>query len=137
MDDKLSFRPFQTPTAILLIGGWGGLALLFNFSLPTLWPRWMMYALIIMAGTGTSLPVVYWFNLVFSSGARSQIGVIVRESLSVGVYFAVLAWLSIGRVLNFPIAVWLGLGFFVIQYLLRLREPSNNSKNVPPQSSIH
>jgi hypothetical protein len=46
-----------------------------------------------------------------------------------------LTWLSIGGILNFQIAVWLALGLIVIEYLLRLRESSNKSENVPPQSS--
>ena len=136
MDEKLTFRPFLISTILLFICGWGGLALLTNLSLPTLWPRWGLYALIVLAGTGTSIPISYWFNKTFSSNRSIKAGTIIRESVAVGVYFALLSWLSIGRVLNFPIAVWLGLGLIVIEYLLRLRESSNKSENVPPQSSI-
>jgi len=137
MDDKLTFRPFLVSTLILIICGWGGLALLTNYSFPTLLPRWGLYALIILAATGTTIPISYWFNKTFSDHASITAGVIVRESVAVGVYFALLTWLSIGRILNFQIAVWLALGLIVIEYLLRLRESSTKSENVPPQSPIH
>jgi hypothetical protein len=132
MDDKPTFRPFLLSTLILIIGGWGGLALLLNFSFPTLWPRWGLYALIVLAATGTAIPISYWLNKTFSTSLPIKAGVIIRESVSVGVYFAVLTWLSIGRALNFPIAVWLALGLVVIEYLLRLRETTTKSENVPP-----
>ena len=119
-----------------MIFGWGGLALLMNFSLPFLWPRWGLYALIVLAGSGTTLPLSYFFNSIFSNLTVSRAGVIVRESVSMGVYLALLTWLEVGRVLNFQIAVWLGLGLFAIEYLLRLRESSSKSDNVPPQSSV-
>lgn len=136
MDDKMTFRPFLVSTLILIFGGWGGLALLVNFSLPTLWPRWGFYALIVLAATGTTIPISYWLNKTFSTNTPTTVGVIVRESVSVGVYFALLAWLGIGRVLNFPIAVWLALGLIVIEYLLRLRETPTKSEDVPPQPPI-
>jgi hypothetical protein len=135
MDDKITFRPFLVSTLVLIICGWGGLALLVNFSLPTLWPRWGLYALIVLAATGTTIPISYWFNKNFSEQVSITSGVIVRESVAVGVYFAMLTWLSIGGILNFQIAVWLALGLIVIEYLLRLRESSNKTENVPPQSS--
>jgi hypothetical protein len=137
MEDKITFRPYLVSTIILFFGGWGGLALLVNFSLPTLWPRWGLYALIVLAGTGSSIPISYWLNKIFSTNLPTKAVVVVRESVSVGVYFALLTWLSIGRALNFPIAVWLALGLIVIEYLLRLRETSLKSENVPPQSPIH
>ncbi len=137
MNNNLSFRPFLFPSLILFFGGLGGLALLVNLSLPTLWPRWGFYALVVLAATGASLPVSFWLNKIFSKNFPVKAGVIVRESVTVGVYFAVLAWLSIGRALNFPIMVWLALGLCIIEYLLRLREPTTTKpENVPPQPPI-
>lgn len=137
MDDKISFRPYLVSTIILFSGGWGGLALLLNFSFPTLWPRWGLYALVVLSATGTAIPISYWLNKTFLTSAPTRPGVIIRESVSVGVYFALLTWLSIGRALNFPIAVWLALGLIVIEYLLRLRESAPRPDNDTPQSSIH
>ena len=136
MDDKLTFRTFLLPSILLCVVGWGGLALLLNFTEPFLWPRWGLYALVVMASTGTSLPISYLFNSIFSNLTAARAGVIVRESITVGIYFAMLTWLEIGRVLNFQIAVFLGLGLLVIEYLVRLYESSSRSDNVPPQSTI-
>lgn len=132
----MTFRPFVTPTLILLIGGWGGLALLLNFSKPTLWPRWGMFALIVLATTGTAIPISFWLNKIFWKNHPAGPVIIVRESVAVGIYFAILAWLSIGRALNFPIAMWLALGLIVVEYLLRIRENSSKNENVPPQSPL-
>ena len=136
MDDKLTFRTFLLPSILLCVVGWGGLALLLNFTEPFLWPHWGLYALVVMASTGTSLPISYLFNSIFSNLTAARAGVIVRESITVGIYFAMLTWLEIGRVLNFQIAVFLGLGLLVIEYLVRLYESSSRSDNVPPQSTI-
>ncbi len=136
MDDNPSFRPYLVPTLIMMVGGWGGLALLLNFSVPTIWPRWGLFALIVLAGTGTATPISYWFNQTFRTKPPADSGTIVRESVSVGVYFAVLVWLSIGRILNFPIAAWLALGLVFIEYLMRVRETAQKSENVPPQPPV-
>jgi len=136
MSEQNSFRPYLPSTIILFIAGWGGLALLVNFSLPTLWPRWGLYALIILAVSGTTIPIYYWINRFLFNNVVFNSNVIVRESVSTGVYFALLAWFSIGRVLNLPIAIWLALGLLVIEYLLRLRENSTKPDNVSSKPSI-
>lgn len=133
MDDKPGFRPFLISTILLFFGGWGGLSLLLTYSVPSLWPRWSFFALLILAGTGTILPISYWINTTFPSNPPAEPRVIVRQSVSVGVYLALLAWLSIGRVLNPPITLWLGLGLAAIEYLLRLRETSSKPENVSPR----
>ncbi|MCX6083168.1 MAG: hypothetical protein NTW32_26880 [Chloroflexi bacterium] len=136
MNEKVIFRPFLVSAIILFFGGWGGLVFLLNFSLPTLWPRWGLYALIVLAGTGTILPIAYWLNVILIKTTPGKPGVIVRESISGGVYLAILAWLSVGRVLNLPIAIWLALGLILIEYMLRLREAATKSENVPPQPPV-
>ncbi len=125
MDDKPSFRPFLTPTLFLLIGGWGGLALLLNFTLPELWPRWGFFALTVMAFTGTALPISYLINQRLMS---KQARVVTRQAIWAGVYVALLAWLKIGKTLNFSIALWLVLASLVIEYLFQLRERAAKPK---------
>ncbi len=138
MDDKPTFQPFLFSTLLLFLGGWGGLALLLNFSVPTLWPRWGFFALLVLAGTGTTIPVSYWLNSRFSSNFSADPRVIARQSVSVGVYLALLSWLAIGRILNLSIAVWLALGLAAIEYIVRLRQASLQSdkktENVSSQS---
>ena len=121
MDEKPSFRPFFLATILLLGFGWGGLALVLNFSLPTLWPRWAFFALIIIALTGTALPISFFLNQRLLS---NEAGVVTRQAIWVGIYFAILAWLQIGHILNLSVALWFVLGFLGIEYLIQLRERS-------------
>lgn len=137
MENKSNFRTYLMPTIILCFGGWGGLLLLLSFTVPTIWPRWVFYALIILAVTGTTIPFSYLFNKLMSETKIVRHEIITRESVGLGVYFAVLSWLSIGKVLSFSIAIWLALGLIMIEYLIRLREPLVNKENVtsPPPVS--
>ena len=137
MDEK-SYRPFLIPTLILLLVGWPGLYLLVNFTVPEIWPRWGFFALVVLAGTGTALPLVFLLNRLLPSNPPVEPPVITRQALWFGVYFAILAWLSIGRILNFSIGLWLALGMAAIEYLLRTRETiSPAPKNdLPPQPPV-
>jgi hypothetical protein len=132
MDEQASFRPFLLPTIILTLLGWGTLFLLLNVTLPTLWPRWLFFALLVIAITGTALPFSYFFNRLFSSQPPAGRRAIVREALWVGVYLSTLAWLSMGRVLTISLATWIAVGFGVIEYLIRMRETSLRSQRAAP-----
>lgn len=122
MDDQASFRPFLLPSIVLAAAGWGGLILLLNLSLPTLWPRWTFFALLVAAFTGLALPLSFYLNRRFPSAPAAGPRAILREAIWVGVYFASLAWLSMGRVLTISLGMWIAVGFIVIEYLIRLRE---------------
>lgn len=119
-----------------MIGGWGGLYLLLNLTEPTLWPRWGFFVLVVLACTGTALPIVYLLNRLFPSKPPAEAHVITRQATWFGLYFAALAWLSIGRILNFSIGLWLALGLAAIEYLLRTRETLSHSTDVPPQPPL-
>jgi hypothetical protein len=144
MDDEKSFRPYLVPTLFLLVFGWAGLFLLMQNTVPALWPRWSFFVLIICASTGTALPLVFLLNRLFPSNPLAAPQVITRQALWIGVYVAVLAWLSVGRILTFSIGLWLALGLAAIEYLLRTRETlpaspqrsASESKDVPPQPPI-
>jgi hypothetical protein len=125
MDEKPPFRPFIFPTIFLMICGWGGLILTMIFSLPMLWPRWAFFALTVMAFTGTALPLSFLLNQRFLS---NRAGVVARQAIWVGIYAAMLAWLQIGRILNFSVALWFVLGFIGLEFLLQLRERPARSK---------
>ena len=125
MDEKPSFRPYWIATILLMVIGWGGLFLLLKFTLPTIWPRWSFFALIVIAFTGTALPVSYLLNQrLLSNGA----GVVARQAVWVGIYFAILAWLQIARILNFSVGLWFVLGFLGLEYLTQLRERPSRRK---------
>lgn len=113
------------PTSLLLmLIGWGGLWLLFSFTLPTLLPRWLFFFLIVVAFTGTALPLSAFLNHRFPSDPPARLQVIFREAVWVGAYVATLAWLQYGRVFTWALALILAAGFAAIEYLLRLRERS-------------
>lgn len=118
------------PTAFLPVSlfmalvGYGGLALLLLYTQPTLWPRWLLFFLIVMAASGTMLPLTAFLNYRFPGEAPATAHVITRQALLGGVYLAVLAWLQVGRVFNFSLAlVWL-VGFITLEVLIRMWERS-------------
>ncbi len=113
------------PSALLLGGvGWVGLIILMNYTLPLVGPRWLFFFLVVPALTGPSLPVVAFLHLRFSDGSPTRSGVILRQSLWVGVYGATLVWLQVGRALTTAMAVLLVVGFSLIEIFMRLRERS-------------
>jgi hypothetical protein len=124
MHPKPTFRRFLPSFLILFILGWGGLALLiFGIQSPPLvWARWGFFVLGIMALTGTALPVVYFLNRRFPSEPPAESEVIVRQSLWVGVYGAMLAWLQLGRLVTVYVILGLACGLIATEYFIRLRE---------------
>lgn len=113
------------PAALILgVTGWVGLAALVLFTLPTVGPRWLFFFLGVLALSGSALPAMAFLNRRFPSSPSANPGVILRQSMWVGVYGATLAWLQIGRVLTGPLALVLALGLIIIEWLFRLREKS-------------
>lgn len=124
MNEQPGFRSYLFQALILAVIGWGGLALLLNFTLPLVPARLAFFILWVMALTGTALPFVYLLNRRFAGDPPVEPNVIVREALWVGVYGATLAWLQLGRLVS--LWVWMGLagGVIAAEYLIRLRERS-------------
>ncbi len=112
---------FLTSFVLLLIGG-GGLVLLVNFTLPTLWPRWLLFFLVVCAFTGLALPIAAFLNNRFPSDPPAKIQVILRQALWLGVYAAIIVWLQFGRVLGLALALFVALILLVIEFVLRVRE---------------
>jgi hypothetical protein len=108
----------------LSVVGWGGLALLFVYSIPTLGPRWLFFFLLMLSLSGTALPVVFFLNQRFPSKIPAASNVIVREALMVGVYGNIAAWLQMGRILTGTLAIIIACGFILIEALLRWSEQS-------------
>ncbi|MEX1071792.1 MAG: hypothetical protein WEC37_04115 [Anaerolineales bacterium] len=115
---------FLPTTALLLAVGWGGLLMLFNFTEPTLWPRWLFFFFVTIAFTGFGLPVTSFFNHRFPSDPPATVRIIVRQALWVGVYAATLAWLQYGRVFNGALGFIAALAFVAMEWFIRLRERS-------------
>ncbi|MBN1304077.1 MAG: hypothetical protein JXA13_06545 [Anaerolineales bacterium] len=115
---------FVLPVLLLFFAGWGGLALIVFYTLPTVWPRWAFFVFGLMALTGTALPAAYYLNKRFPSDPPSEPNVIVRQAVWVGVYGATLAWLQLGRVVNVYVIIGLAAGLLAVEYLIRMRERS-------------
>lgn len=118
------FRPFLVAAALLFLLGAGLFALAVISLAPTIWARWLFFFGGTLALTGLALPVAWFLNLRFPSKPPAGTRVIVRQAAWVGVYGGLLAWLQQERLVSLGILAGLGLGLFVIEYLLRMRERS-------------
>lgn len=122
----------QTPTVkaflplivLLLVMGWGGLFVLVNMTQPTLWPRWLFFFLIVVGFTGLALPAAAFLHRRFPGNPPVEQKVVVRQSLWVGVYAALLIWMNFGQVVSVGLAGVFLVGFVVLEVLLSLRERS-------------
>jgi len=116
---------FYIPAAVILsIAGWGGLAAVIYYLLPTLGARWLFFFLIVTAVSGMALPISAYLNLRFPSNPPATIFIIVREALMAAFFVAALVWLQLGRVLTPALVLLLGLSIGGVELLIRLRERS-------------
>ena len=122
MDEPLRFKPFGVSAFLLILMGWGGLLAVLYLSVPIIWFRWGFFALLILALTGTVLPIVYFFHRRFPGEPPAEANVIVRQAVWFGVYGATLAWLQLGRLVTVYVILGLAGGILAIEYFLRLRE---------------
>lgn len=120
----ISLRVFFFSGIVLSLIGWTGLYFLLQYTLPTLGPRWLFFFLFMLALSGSSMPIIALLNRRFSGRHPASGMVIVRQSIWVGIYGNLLAWLQLGRVLNLALGFFLAVGFVIIEYSLRLRERS-------------
>ena len=109
---------------IVAMTGWTGMIYLVACTLPRAFPYWLFFVCLFMATTGTALPFVRFLNIRFSRRGVPPIpgGVLLRQSIWVGLFATACAWLQIPRVLNWAIAFFLALSLVVIELFLRLRE---------------
>ena len=131
MNDQLRFKPFALSSLLLILVGWGGLYYLVTQTLPYVWPRWGFFVLVLIALTGTVLPIVYFFHRRFPSEKPAEANVIVRQAMWFGVYGATLAWLQLGRLVTIYVILGLAGGLVAIEYFTRLREKSRWKPPIP------
>lgn len=123
---------YRTPTVkaylplivVLLLTGWGGLLILVNMTQPTIWPRWLFFFLVVVAFTGLALPIAVYMNRRFPSEPPPEPRVMIRQSMWVGVYIALMIWMNFGQVVSFGLALLFFVGFVGIEIFLRMRERS-------------
>lgn len=85
---------------------------------------WLFFACLFMAVTGTAIPFVRYLNVTFTP-TDSEVppsGVIVRQSIWIGLFVLMCAWLQIPRALSLPLAFFMGMVFIVVEVFLRTRE---------------
>jgi hypothetical protein len=124
MEQAPTARQYLFSALLLMLAGWGGLVLLiFAFQLPPLvWARWVFFALLFTALSGTALPLAYFLSLRFPSDPPAEPRSVVRQALWVGLYGCIVAWLLLGRVMTSWLWIGLAGGLIGIEYLIRMRE---------------
>jgi len=108
--------------ALLAAIGCIGLILLGAATFPTIGPRWLGFAFLTTAATGTSLPFVWLLHRRFDRGAPASPSVLLRQGLLAGLYLSLCTWLQINRALSLGLALAIALGFGLIEALIRLTE---------------
>ena len=93
-------------------------------TVPTTGPRWLFFFSWFLALTGTMLPFVAFLNRRFQGNVPAPQNVIVRQSIWIGLYGSLLAWLQIGRVVTMALALFIGFGILLLEWFIRLRERS-------------
>lgn len=110
---------------VMMIVGWGGLYQLVTSTLPRIGGElWLFFILLQLAVSGTALPFVRFLNVRFTpvDAELPPGGVIVRQSVWVGLFVVTCAWMQIPRALSLPIMFFMALVFIVIEVFLRFRE---------------
>jgi hypothetical protein len=109
----------------LTVVGWGGLFQLITTALPRIGGElWLFFVLLQIAVTGTVLPLVRFLNVRFTPISQDvpPAGVIVRQSVWVGLFCVMCAWLQIPRALSLPLMAFIAVVFLVVEIFLRTRE---------------
>lgn len=114
----------MTAAIVMSVTGWVGLWLLVTTTLPTALPRWMFFVFLYLAVTGSVLPFVRYLNTRFrqEQDGPPPVGVVLRQSIWIGLFVVACAWLQIPRILNPVIALILALSLVVIEWFLHMRE---------------
>lgn len=136
------FRSILPFSFMIGLSGWAGLILVVITSLPTLGPRWLFFFFIVLALTGTILPLIFYLNIRFPSDPPIGVPVVIRQACWVGVYGGILVWLQLGRILTTSVGVAIAVGLVVVEGLIRMRERSkwlpdageeaDDDNNTPP-----
>jgi hypothetical protein len=110
---------------LMMVGGWYGLFYLVTTSLPRIGGElWAFFVLLQIAVSGTALPIVRYLNVRLTPLNKEvpASGVIVRQSVWIGLFVVTCAWMQIPRALSLPLVIFLAIVFIVIEVFLRTRE---------------
>lgn len=117
--------------ASLAMFGAGGIGLvsLITLALPRIGAElWLFFLCIHLLVTGGSLPIVRFVNMRFTplNADPPSGGVLVRQSVWLGLFAVIAVWLQILRVLSVVMLILLALVFIVLEVFLQMRERNAN-----------
>lgn len=115
----------------MMLGGWGGLVVLVTSRPPRIGAElWLFFILLHLAVTGSVLPAVRFINARLTSldSDPPPGGIIARQSIWIGLFVVICAWLQILRSLSLPVAFFVALVFIVLEAFLRIREINAESE---------
>lgn len=124
MQKNTQFKKIMRMGLGLCLIGVIGLLLVFRLTLPTLGPRWLFFFFSMLSVSGLAVPCAAYLHRRFPSDPPVGMGVILRQSIWVGIYGNLVAWLQLGRVLDGYRAIFLAIGFIAIETLLQVIEKS-------------
>jgi hypothetical protein len=130
MEESPNFKPFGLSAFALAVIGWGGLYVVLTQTLPFVWSRWGFFVLLLMALTGTALPIVFYLHRRFPAEPPANADVIIRQATWVGVYGATLAWLQLGQLVTLYIILGLAGGLIAAEYFIRIREKATRRQPI-------
>lgn len=114
--------------AMVGVGGIG-LAALFTIALPRIGAElWLYFLFIHLLVTGITLPLVRFVNMRFTplNAEPPSGGVLVRQSVWLGLFAVITVWLQILRALSVVTLFLLALVFVVLEVFLQMRERNAN-----------
>jgi hypothetical protein len=117
----------MTAAVVMIVVGLSGLywLIIASGSLPRIGGElWLFFVLLLATSSGLALPLVRFINVRFTPLHREvpSAGVIVRQSVWVGMWVVVCAWLQIPRLLTLPLAIFIAAALLMVELFLRSRE---------------
>jgi hypothetical protein len=116
---------------VMAVAGLLGLYWLVTTQTVGLGPQiWAFFLFLHLSVTGIALPAVRFINVRLTPLDRDVPpgGVIVRQSVWIGLFVVICAWLQIPRALSLPVAFFVALVFTVLEGFLRMRELNSDDE---------
>ena len=110
---------------LMMVVSWYGVYYLVTTSLPRIGGElWLFFLLLQIAVSSTALPMVRYLKVRFKPVNKDvpASGIIVRQSVWIGLFVVTCAWLQIPRALSLPLIIFIAVVFIVIEIFLRTRE---------------
>lgn len=114
--------------AVMTGGSYALIYQLISTTNPLAFARWLFFILLYIAATGTALPFIWILNRRFTRELVTG-GVMLRESMWVGLFIVTSAWLQLTRTLNTATGFFLAVSLIAIEVFLRLRERPRDDKS--------